>query len=108
MSANITPFTIYFFVAFDLSEFSDLDLIFIKPDGDLLDVTPILGTADITVSNRNLAANEYVAHTFEIGEIDQAGDWSVYLSYDEVAKPPRPARYLISPLETLTVQEVVI
>lgn len=62
---------------FDLSANTALSLIFTRPDGTTLTVTPTLGTvALVTTSLGTFAANTWVQYTFLSGQIDQAGDWT--------------------------------
>ncbi len=65
--------------AFDMSANTDLELIFTKPDNTTLTVNKAGGvSAPGVVSNpTGFAANQYWQYATQMGDIDQAGTWTV-------------------------------
>jgi hypothetical protein len=73
---------------FNMSAFTGLKLTFFKPDGVTTMVRDettgvALGLADANTDLGTFLAFQYVTYTFLVGEVDQAGDWTVYLTYDQ-------------------------
>jgi hypothetical protein len=108
---NDAATTIYFDVGWlmadhrpDLREAVDLKLIFIKPSGQRITITPTIGDVDQTVNDREMRAFEYCWHTFGVGDMDEAGNWYAFLSYDV----PFKLLYFISPLEPFEVIELSV
>lgn len=87
-----------FGVSFDMSSTTGLSFTFTKPDLTTLTVVGTLGTLQITTTEGIFAANTYATYRFINGDIDQAGEWSVRLTYLDAS----PAR-LISTVGTFTV-----
>lgn len=73
-------------VSFDMSQFSDLQFHFIKPDCvSELTVTGLLGTVDVSTDAGFFAANTWAYYDFVSGDLDQASDdtnlWRADLRY---------------------------
>jgi hypothetical protein len=85
-------------VSFDMSSYTSLSLTFTKPDLTLLTVIAVLGVAPVTTPLGIFAANTYVTYKFLAGQVNQAGLWSVRLTYQDAS----PAQ-LISTIGTFTV-----
>lgn len=75
-----------FSTGYDMSGFTALSLTFTKPDGTTLVVTnpdvTVPGT-DIETTAGLFVANEYVRYVFVDGDVDQTGDWTARVTYDD-------------------------
>lgn len=100
MNVNEYGVTLQFGVSFDMSANTSLSFTFTKPDLSTLTVAGTLGTIQITTTEGIFAANTYATYRFVAGNVDQAGDWSVRLTYLDAS----PAR-LISTIGHFTVGE---
>ena len=88
----------YFYVGFDLSGFSRLQLFWTKPDGTTMirdsSASAIRISASavfVTALSATLSSNEYAVYTIGQGsaqEIDQTGAWKVNLIYWDSATTP--------------------
>jgi len=70
---------------YDMSAWTALTLTFTKPDESfLIKTNPAvsLGATTVPTSLGTFLANQYVQYTFVAGDIDQAGDWEVFLTYE--------------------------
>lgn len=77
---------------FDMSSYTELTLVFIKPDNTTVTKTTAdgvtLGTGAVTDDDLGaLSANEYVEYENE-DIFDTAGTWRVYLKYTNTASTP--------------------
>ena len=93
----------YLNTGFDMSAFTGLSLEFTKPSGATLTKTD----PDVSVPGGNqdtdlgtFLGGEYAAYTFASGEVDESGQWSVILTYNEGA-----AKRLISDIAYFTVDD---
>lgn len=98
MNVNEYGILLQFGVSFDLSANTSLSFTFTKPDNTTLTKTGTLGTVTITTTLGTFSANTYATYRFISGDVDQAGDWSVRLTYLDAS----PAR-LISTIGVFTV-----
>lgn len=78
---------------FDMSSYTELSLVFKKPDNTTVTKTTTdgvtLGTSTITDEDLgSLTANQYVYYDFEVGVLDTAGRWCVYLIYTNTGATP--------------------
>lgn len=85
---------------FDLSSFTELTVVFTKPDLTTSTKTQTggeitLGTGNVTDADLGaLLANQYVEYVIEVGFLDQAGDsadtnpWKQYLTYTNTVSTP--------------------
>lgn len=92
-----------FSCGYDMSANTSLGITFTKPDGTTLTVS----SPDVTVPAIDLqttlglfVAHQYVSYTFVDGDVDQAGEWSARVTYNDAA--PRhlisdPGSFLVSP-----------
>lgn len=93
----------YLGTSFDMSAYTALILTFTKPDGTTLvvqnpDVSIV--AAPVTTTKGVFAANTYFKYTFQDGDIDQAGTWTVRGTYRE-----SPTVQLFSTVDTFVVSE---
>ena len=98
MNVNEYGIVLQFGVSFDMSSNTSLSFTFTKPDDTTLTVAGTLGTAQITTTEGIFAANTYATYRFVSGDVNQAGEWSVRLTYLDAS----PAR-LISTVGVFTV-----
>jgi len=101
MNVNEWGVLFRFSTGFDLSGFSALSITFTKPDGTTFtrtnpDVTA--PNADVITTDGLFPANTYAQYTFQSGEVDQAGKWCAYVTYDD-ATP----QHLISDVAHFTI-----
>ena len=90
---------------FDMSSKTSLLLTFEKPDETVVTKIPSLGASPVTDPDiGSLSANEYVEYEIEPGFLDQAGTWSVYLTYTDTV--PDPDDIYIGDTVQFTVQDV--
>lgn len=91
-----------FAASFDMSDETSLTLSFTKPDGTVLNVSSpdvyIVDAPLVTAQYGTLSANTYANYITKNGDVDQAGVWSVRLTYND-ATP----QHLISNITTFTV-----
>lgn len=80
---------------FDLSDFTELSIIFCKPDNTSVTKTTAdgvaLGTVAVTDADLGeLAADEYIEYSIEVGLItaNDAGEWSAQLRYTKDTSSP--------------------
>ena len=77
---------------FDMSSATELTLTFTKPDGTTASKTTadgvVLGAGETDPDLGVLTANEYVTYPVEAGFLDQAGTWSVDLTYTNTGATP--------------------
>jgi hypothetical protein len=98
MNVNEYGIILQFGVSFDMSSQTSLSFTFTKPDLTTLTVNGTLGTLQITTPLGIFAPNTYATYTFLSGQVNQAGQWSVRLTYKDAA----PTQ-LISTIGTFTV-----
>lgn len=101
MNVNEYGVEFVFGASFDMSAKTNLTLNFTKPNGASLSVSSpavYIVNAPIVTSLGTLDANTYAVYITQNGDIDQAGNWSVRLVYDDAT----PA-HLISNIATFTV-----
>jgi len=95
---------------FDMSSFTELTLLFTKPSAATSSKTQTggevsLGSVAVTDDDLGeLAANEYVEYDIEAGFLDEAGDWTVYLTYTNTT--PNPDDVFIGATASFTVEAV--
>ncbi len=90
-------------LGFDVSGFTALSVKFTKPSGAILTVTDPAVTVPNFDTNTTLGlfpANKYVSYTFQLGDVNECGEWSVRLTYDD----PAP-EHLISDVAKFTVYQ---
>lgn len=78
---------------FDMSAFTELSVVFTKPNGKAITKTTadgvVLGTGQVVDADLGtLAANEYVEYPLEAGLLDSPGDWQVYAIYTNTTATP--------------------
>lgn len=86
MNVNEYGVMFLFSTGFDMSAHTALQINFTKPDGSLLTKTNpnvTLGTVPITTTAGLFAAHFYVQYTFVNGDVNQVGDWSARVIYDD-------------------------
>lgn len=100
MNVNEWGIRFVFSTGFDLRDYTNLVLDFVKPSG----VTLQPSSPDVTVPNVDLQttigffpANTYAQYVFQPGDVDEVGEYSVRLIYDD------GSQHLISDIGTFTV-----
>jgi hypothetical protein len=93
MNVNEFGVNLQFEVSFNMAAFTSLSLTFTKPDLTTLTVTPALGIVDTTTPLGVFAADTYVVYTFLAGQVNQAGNWSARLTYQDGS----PAQLISTP-----------
>jgi hypothetical protein len=69
----------------DIPQSSDRMLVLTKPDGTVAYVRStrlFVGEVQVTAFIGDFAPNRYVVYTFDEGELDQPGQWAVYLDVE--------------------------
>lgn len=101
MNVNEYGVSFLFSTGYDMSNFSAITISFTKPDGTEFQVF----NPDVTVPNTPIttvdgtfAANEYAKYVFQLGDVDQVGEWSARVTYDD----PTPL-HLISDIGVFTI-----
>jgi len=103
LNVNEWGVKLFFSTGFDMSADTAISIIFTKPDGTTLTVTNpadanlIVGTTNVTTVLGTFLAHQYLAYTFQSGDVDQAGLWSARASYTDATQ------HLISDAATFTV-----
>lgn len=71
-------------VGFDISANTSLSITFTKPDGSTLVVTTgvSFGAVDVQTEYGTFTAHQYATYTFVSGDVDQVGDWSGRVTYN--------------------------
>jgi hypothetical protein len=101
MNVNEYGVQFLFSTGFDMSGYSALALHFVKPDLSTLVVTNpavTVGSGNVSTTAGLFLANQYAQYTFVNGDVDQVGEWSVRLVYDDSAP-----RHLISDIATFEI-----
>jgi hypothetical protein len=94
---------------FDMSSYTELSLVFHKPNNTTVTKTTTdgvtLGLVNVTDEDLGtLTANEYVYYDLEANFLDTSGRWCVYLVYTNTAASPddvfngAPARFTVKEL----------
>lgn len=93
-----------FSTGFDMSGFTALSITFTKPDDTQLVVTDpdvSVPNVDAVTTLGTFAANTYAKYYFVNGNVDQAGEWSAFVTYDNSGASP--AQHLISDTTKFTI-----
>lgn len=88
---NVNEYGVDFLMStsYDMSGFTSLSLEFTKPDDTTLVVTdPAVSVpaSPVATTAGTFAANQYISYTFQIGDVDQTGEWSARLTYVDGSK----------------------
>lgn len=86
MNVNEWGIKFQFATGFDISGFTQLQLVFTKPDGTVVTKTSPDVTAppvDSITTEGLFPANTYAEYRLQNGDVDQAGEWCVYAIYDD-------------------------
>jgi hypothetical protein len=75
-------------VGFDMVNFTSLDLVYTKPDGETLSVTAAIGGSTETIGENSYAANHWVYYDWDVGNVDQSGTWKVDFTYTNTTSNP--------------------
>ena len=105
MNANEYGVIFRFSTGYDMSGFTGLSLTFTKPDASTLTVTNLssspvtLGSINVATTLGTFASHQYVNYTFAAGDINQAGTYTVRLTYTDSTKKliSDPATFTINP-----------
>jgi hypothetical protein len=98
MNVNEYGVVLQFCVSFNMSAYTNLSITFTKPDLTTLTVPATLGAITVSTPLGTFAAQTYATYVFVQGNVDQAGEWSARLTYQD-AGPTQ----LISTPRTFTV-----
>jgi hypothetical protein len=102
MNVNEWGVAFVFSTGFDMSSFTSISITFTKPDATTLVVTNPAVTVpnfDLVTTEGTFLANKYAKYIFVSGDVNQAGDWSAIVTYDD-ATP----QHLISDRGTFTIE----
>jgi len=94
---------------YDMSSYTELSLVFTKPDGTVVTKTTSDGVAlgGVAVTDPDigaLSANEYITYDIEPGLLDVGGRWCVHVIYTNTTATPddifygAPARFTVKEL----------
>lgn len=76
-------------VKFDMSTNTSIDFVYTKPiSGDLLSVAGTLGTTAETIDGVSVLANFWAYYDFVPGDLDEAGNWDLQITYNNTASTP--------------------
>lgn len=74
---------------FDMSSNTSIGFVYTKPvTGNTLTVTGVLGTTIETIDGLSVAANFWAYYDFEVGDVDEAGNWDLQITYNNTASTP--------------------
>lgn len=87
---------------FDMSSSTALSLAFTKPSGEVLTKTNpavTVGSGNVSTTLGTFLSTKYVNYTFANGDVDEAGEWDVRLTYDDgtLHLISNPATFTINP-----------
>lgn len=100
MNVGQTGTLIYIYAGVDLTKATSITLTLNKPDQTTATVTPTIGSAVLTLPNGSTwAAGTYAYYSPVSGDIDQAGNWSLRLTYNGVGQvvPGQLAYFVVGP-----------
>lgn len=76
-------------VKFDMSSNTSIGFVYTKPvSGDLLTVVGVLGTTAETIDGNAVLANFWTYYDFVPGDVDEAGNWDLQITYNNTAATP--------------------
>lgn len=73
---------------FDMSNNTSITFDYTKPSGAVLNATATLGTTTEIIDGVSVAPNFWAFYAFEVGEIDEAGDYDVTVTYNNTGTSP--------------------
>lgn len=87
-------------VNYDISASTALQLLITRPDGTTITGVPIVGLVDlVTTDDGTYPAKQYCTYKFAAGDLIQAGDYTVRLTYTDSTKRliSDPTSFSVSP-----------
>lgn len=88
MNVNEYGIEIIIGTGFTLTAATQLSIVFIKPDCSTFTVqSPLvaIGSTDLTTTAGTFPANTWAYYAFQLGDVDQIGEWKARLIYDDAA-----------------------
>lgn len=74
---------------FDMSSQTSIGFVYTKPvSGDLLTVAGVLGTTAETIDGASVLANYWCYYDFDTTDLDEAGSWTLELTYNNTGSTP--------------------
>jgi len=74
---------------FDMSLNTSLDFVYTKPiTKTTLAVIGVLGTTQETIDGVVTAANFWCFYDFDVGDVDEAGEWELNITYNNTVPAP--------------------
>jgi len=89
-------------VKFDMSSNTSIGFVYTKPSGATLTVPGVLGTSSITIAGVSVSPNFWAYYDFVPGDLDEAGDYDLQITYTNTAATPDDIFKNLDPI-TLTV-----
>lgn len=86
MNVNEYGVAFVFSTGFNMSAFTSISITFTKPDDTTLTVTDpdvTVPASPLTTTDGIFAANEYAQYYFQSGDVDQVGQWSARVTYND-------------------------
>lgn len=102
MNVNEWGIRFAFSTGFDLRDYTNLVIDFTKPSGAVLSVSSpnvTVPPVDLTTTIGFFPANTYAEYVFQPGDVDEVGNWTARLTYDD------GSQHLISDIGNFTVNE---
>ncbi len=106
MNVNEWGVRTVFSTGFDMSGFAQVTITFTKPDKTTLAVIGTPSNHTVTVPGVDLQttrglfpAHQYVEYIFQPGDVDQVGEWSARVTYDDAGQHliSDPDQFTINP-----------
>lgn len=102
MTMNVGEYGLVFNlnVNFDISAATSLQLAITRPDGTAIAGVPTVGLVDLTTTDDGTyPAKKYCSYTFVDGDLNQVGDYTARLTYNDAAKRliSDPTSFSVSP-----------
>lgn len=86
-------------VNFDISAATSLQMAITRPDGTAIAGVPTVGLVDLVTDDGTFPAKQYCKYTFVNGDLNQAGDYIVRVTYNDATKRliSDPTSFTVSP-----------
>ena len=104
MNLNEYGVAFVFSTGFNMSAFTSISITFTKPDLTTLTVSSpsvTVPNTPLTTTDGIFAANEYAQYYFVTGDVNQVGEWSARVIYNNTGASP--SQHLISDIGTFTI-----
>jgi len=101
MTMNVGEFGIAFDlnVNYDLSAASSLQIAIVRPDGTTITGAPVTGQVPLVTDQGTFLAKQYCTYVFKDGDLNQVGDYTARLTYNDSTKRliSDPTSFSVSP-----------